>query len=116
MSTNTKTWSVRDLKPGDEVAVSGPRGGYLQISQVQRVTPSGQIVLANGNRFNSRGWMLGASTWNQQYLEEATDAVRAKVARAKMVDRLRRKLDKWEQLPTETLERVEAALGGTEAT
>ncbi len=116
MSTSTKTWSVRDLKPGDEVAVTGPRSGYLQVSQVQRITPSGQIVLANGDRFNPGGRQFGRSDWSQQYLTEATDAVHAKVARAKMVDRLRRRLDKWEQLPTETLERIEAAFGGTEPT
>lgn len=109
------TFDLARLKPGDEVAVAGVRGGYLKILPVKRVTPSGQIVLENGDRFMPTGCMVGTSFHDRRRLHAPTEAIREKLARTALIDRLYSRLSCWEKLPTGALARVEAILDEMEA-
>lgn len=105
------TFDPSKLKVGDEVAVDG--GGAFSVSSisaVERITPSGQILLAAGTRFTPQGREIGSSGRYSRWLREPTDEVREEVRRADLVASLRSPLYRWEDLPTETLERIKAAL------
>src|SRR5260221_1490662 len=71
------------VKPGDEIAVySGGGYGDYSIATVAKVTPSGQIVLTDGRRFDKTGDKIGERTkWNSTTLHILTDGIRADIAR-----------------------------------
>jgi len=64
---------IKQLKPGDLVAHGNARNGIpsYKFSKVEKVTPSGQIVLENGKRFNPDGYERVAES---RYLSRLVEA------------------------------------------
>jgi hypothetical protein len=94
---------------GQEVAI---RSGYgyprYQSGVVERVTPSGQVILVGGRRFRANGVEFTASSYREK-IEPMTPQIVERIRRGVLVDRLRSV--EWQDLPLETLEAVAAALG-----
>lgn len=59
---------IKELKVGDEVFV---RGRYLTLGKVQRITPTGRIVI-DGVQFASDGRGRTSDKWAIRMLEQAT--------------------------------------------
>jgi hypothetical protein len=105
------------LKPGDEVAVKTDRYGRITytISRVKSVSPTGQVTLDNGERSRPNGIGMGERPFGEiADLVPVTEEIRMKVCRQGLVERLRKHLDRWYDLPTPVLERLAAALGDQE--
>lgn len=79
---NNKDW-LKDLKKGDKVIEQGTGIGSIDyIREVERVTPSGRIILTTGTTFNPDGRLRGGkSAWGTNRLEQATDKALARVKR-----------------------------------
>jgi hypothetical protein len=92
------------VKPGDELALEH------RIVQVKHVTPTGQIVLTNGKRYDRTGQQIGGSMhlFARRELSLATDKLRAEIARESCIDYLKA-LD-WKEFDDATLARVVAML------
>ncbi len=65
------------VKPGDELALEH------RIVQVKHVTPTGQIVLTNGKRYDRTGQQIGGSMhlFTRRELSLATDELHAEIVR-----------------------------------
>jgi hypothetical protein len=64
--------TIRALKPGDRVGVRGGWDDGCEIYTVTRVTPAGQVVLDNGDRFTPGGKRIGDQrTWHPYRLVSA---------------------------------------------
>ncbi len=77
-----KDW-IKNLKPGDQVTINGK---YVKL--VERVTPSGRIVVG-GATYNSDGSMRGGSSWNHSWLVEATPDIIERITSKETIDRAR---------------------------
>ena len=109
MDIDTKT-----LKPGDRVAINASnyaRSDYT-VAKVERVTPSGQVVMVDGRRFDARGREIGSGLkyYDRARLCPLTEDVRAEIRREAAIARIWRRMEKWEQLPADALEAIEAVL------
>lgn len=84
MTTDQRQGWIRYLAPGDVVGVD--RGAGAAPHTVQRVTPSGQIVVSGyspGVRFDQRGWSTGVGpfrSWLVQWTPQRALAHRAREA------------------------------------
>lgn len=98
------------LKPGDEVIVSSRH--YEDIRLVERITPTGRIVVNVGGmstrEFNADGWQRGGDSYGRSHIVEPTQERRDKIEQRTLVERLGRV--KWGELPLETLRTIIAAL------
>ena len=61
------------LQVGDQAAYTrigqyGYREWTTKISTVSKVTPSGQVVLADGKRFNKQGYEIGSSQESRSHV------------------------------------------------
>lgn len=106
------TFDPRTLKVGDEVAVKGSRPGSVpDFTTVARISPTGQIALANGERFTSDGRKIGGSHgFYSMSLCEPTNKLKQVRERSRLISELSRSLGGWEKLPTSTLLRLKAVL------
>lgn len=68
---------LAQLKPGDHVAIYRNTG--WDSYEVTKRTPSGQIVLANGQRFAQDGWEIGKQSWHKCSLTEITPEIEQKM-------------------------------------
>jgi hypothetical protein len=77
------------VNPGDELAL-----GYSSIVQVKHVTPTGQIVLTDGQRYDRTGQKIGVGRDREYFhipeLSLLTDELRAEIA-AKIAAEIARK-------------------------
>ena len=107
---------LSDLKPGDEVVII--RKGYprqLQLSTVDRITPSGQILVkGSSGRYNQNGIMRGRTDYNWTCIDRASDYHRVQILKARLKN-WSLSLDeiKTEDLPT--LRKVESLLDEAKA-
>ncbi len=92
------------VKPGDELALEH------RIVQVKHVTPTGQIVLTNGKRYDRTGQQIGGSKllFTRRELSLITDELRAEIARESCIAYLK-DLD-WKAFDDDTLTQVVAML------
>lgn len=85
MLEKEKEW-LASLKVGDEVCYSSYRSNYT-ISKVKKITPTGQIVLENGNRFKEGVYRSGTGAWATLYrLKPVTEEIREKILRTKLIN------------------------------
>jgi hypothetical protein len=77
------------VNPGDELAL-----GHSSIVQVKHVTPTGQIVLTDGQRYDRTGQQIGGGRDRKYFhpdeLSLLTDELRAEIA-AKIAAKIARK-------------------------
>lgn len=104
---------LRDLGPGDEVAIVRHMT-VPQIARIQRVTAT-QIVLANGSRWRRKdGDRVGdRDPWYRTRIEPATDAHRYAVERESLMGQIEhtwRRHDVVRRLSLDTLRAISAAL------
>lgn len=93
------------VKPGDELAVQGGYTNYTyRIVKVKRVTPSGQIVLENGSRFDNRGFPIASSKYDMDQLCLITPEIRYIIKRTTRLSYL--KLIAWDKVSDELLDEV----------
>lgn len=107
---------LASLKPGDEVAIDCSKYGTdrYRLGKVERVTPSGQIVLVGGERFDATGHRIGGNDpYHRPTLCATTDKVRDWLKRQEL-HRLFSVLERCSDLPTATLEAIKAALKAME--
>lgn len=104
---------LADLKAGDEVAIEH---GYSNISyrivKIEKVTPSGQIVVQSGLRFSSDGVELGANKFRRDRLYPITDKIRASIQRDSDISYIQRV--HWKTVNNDQLTRIVAILKETE--
>lgn len=100
---------VQALKPGDEVFYRYWNYGWgpYSLEAVEKVTPTGRIVLRNGLTFNPDG-RERTSNRHSHMLEQATPELREKVVHDQRKRLLVGNLAgvTWSSLPLETLERI----------
>jgi hypothetical protein len=93
---------------GQEVAI---RSGYgypsYRVATVTKITPKGQVVLSNGDRYQQSGRRIGGGSYRES-IEPMTDELRATIRHRTLVERLA--FTKWPTLPLSTLERVVTAM------
>ena len=108
---------LSDLKPGDEVVVI--RKCYpkqMLLTTVDRITPSGQILVKGSDgRYNQNGMMRGRTNYNWTCIDRASDYYRAQILK----DRLKNwSLSPYEEIETDdlaTLRKVESLLDEAKA-
>jgi hypothetical protein len=102
---------ILDVKQGDRVASYYGRvyGDRYTLRTVARVTGGGQIVLDNGDRFTPDGRGIGPLRYRR--IRKIDDKVRDAIRRQELAAILRPHLDRWDQLPTETLGRIAEIVG-----
>jgi hypothetical protein len=102
---------ILDVKQGDRVTSYYGRvyGDHYTLHIVARVTDSGQIVLDNGDRYTPDG--RGIGPLKHRRIREIDDDVRDAIRRRELTAILRPHLDRWDQLPTETLGRIAEIVG-----
>ncbi|MFA5376638.1 MAG: hypothetical protein WC455_12900 [Dehalococcoidia bacterium] len=78
----TDEW-LKQLRPGDTVAVYGGLGGRdLWLAKVDRLTPSGRIVIRRNGQdtvYNPDGWERGVRAYHREHLVEPTAEIREKI-------------------------------------
>lgn len=78
----TNEW-LKQLRPGDTVAVYGGLGGRdLWLAKVDRLTPSGRIVIRRNGQdtiYNPDGWERGGQEHYRENLVEPTTEIREKI-------------------------------------
>jgi hypothetical protein len=69
------------LKAGDRVGFYGSHDFKMGTENVERVTPSGQVVLMDGKRFSKDGRLMGESySWLRLMSADDVDAAKARKA------------------------------------
>jgi hypothetical protein len=97
-----------ELKAGDEAIVRGSYG-QLELVRVERVTPTGQIVLVgSSSRYYPDGREVGARISNRSTLIEATPENRKEAQRQVNVRII--KAVKWDKVEAEKLVQIVAIL------
>jgi hypothetical protein len=96
---------VTDLtaaKPGDTLFIYTRWKKW--IAKVDRVTPTGRVILQNGTQFNPNGDKRGESGWDRAHARIASDDDLASINR----DALVRKLTHfpWHKLDAENLKKI----------
>lgn len=89
-TTQTHEEWLASLKACDQVAISHRYAGY-KLYEVAKRTPSGRIVLTNGNQYKPNGYKMGDYSEN---LQEATPEVLASIQRDKLISAVYGELDK----------------------
>lgn len=104
------------LKPGDEVGVVNHYRNRVTISKVQRVTPTGQIVLVGGSRFIRRRYrespVRHGDTYKPDFLCPIEEAQRL-IDQMQTINRYRSLVNhlrdyRWQDLSADKLERIKA--------
>ncbi len=114
MKATTETW-LTSLKAGDKVATSHNIAGY-HLHMVARRTPSGRIVLTDGNQFDKSGREISSQKWGRDQLLEVTPKVLAEVARQKLATQVHMQIVRIDNInvlrdmSTEALEAISAVL------
>lgn len=114
MNTTTETW-LASLKAGDKVATYHNMAGY-HLHMVARRTPSGRIVLTDGNQFDKSGREISSQKWGRDQLLEVTPKVVDEIARQKLVTQVSMQLTRVDNIntlrlmSTEALEAIAAVL------
>lgn len=97
---------------GQEVAI---RSGYgyasYRAAKVAKITPSGQVVLTNGDRYQPSGHRIGGGSYRES-IEPMTDKIRDGIRKEEIASRL--SVVRWKDLPLSTLECVAAALANAD--
>lgn len=102
-----KQW-IENLKPGDKVIVRGR--WRAEIAEVDRITPTGRIVI-NGTTFNPDGSERGGnSCYNRATIAEATPELIDKITRNNTVSRVKNKLHNINELTYEQAVEIEKIL------
>jgi len=95
---------------GQEVALrTGYERDVYTLTTITRITPSGQIVLANGLRFNLDGWER-TSEPNPARIFPVTDEIRARIQHKLLVAWIQTSLQHGQHTPDQ-LRRIAAILG-----
>lgn len=91
---------------GDKVAVSTgyTYRTYTGVHTITKITPSGIILLDNGERYRSNGYPVGRAPHDTSFAEPLTDEVKAAIARQQHLSLLKRV--EWEKLDDATLEQI----------
>lgn len=108
MKMDEKEW-LASLKPGDMVAYESRScfGPKYAISQVDYITPSGQIVVRGGRRFWPDGREI-TSNLRRARLEPMSNKIRDEIRKYKVVSDLRGR--DWGAVSLEKLQRISAIL------
>ena len=93
---------LTNAKPGDRLFIWSRYNKWLDV--VDRVTPTGRVVLKNGTQFKPNGWKLGDKGFDMTQARLATDDDIAGINRGRLVDKLRRL--NWEKLSADDLKAV----------
>lgn len=103
-----KEW-LGSLKPGDMVAYESNLfiGPKYAVSQVDHITPSGQIVVRGGRRFWPDGREITSNT-RRSRLEPISDKIRDEIHKCKVVSDLRG--HDWSTVSLEKLQRILAII------
>lgn len=106
----TTTEWVATLKPGDIVALHVPGFGHGHSrAVVSSVTPSGRVRINDNRReFNPDGYERGSAGYRRASIAQLTPEIDREILRHQILNRIGRV--KWDGLPFEVLQAVEAAL------
>jgi len=105
---NEKEW-LASLKSGDMVAYESNSfiGPKYAISQVDHITPSGQIVVRGGRRFWPDGLEI-TSNLRRAHLEPMSDKIRDEIHKYTVISDLRGR--DWSTVSLEKLQRILAII------
>lgn len=109
---NREEW-LASLKARDQVVVTNGTVAMEDLGEVAKRTPSGQIVLTNGNRFDKHGHEIGAAGWNRLTLFEVTPEKREKIKHNTLANNVHTaisRLDNINRLRSLSNERLEELL------
>ena len=92
---------LTDVKVGDKLFV---QGGYNEprIEIVERITPSGRVIVTHYGEFNSNGRKRGESGWHSTSARPATEDDIARIYRHRLVRKLT-DFRQWEKLSAHDL-------------
>jgi hypothetical protein len=98
-----------NVNVGDEVAQYTGHSGTVKIRKVVKITPTGMIVLDNGDRYRADGrHRVGGNEWEYSRLSEITDEIRAEAER--QVNLAIIEAVKWRTVDSEKLAQIVAIL------
>jgi hypothetical protein len=90
------------IKPGDTLFISNRWSKWLD--KVDRITPTGRVILKNGTQFNPDGYQRGQTGWDRTSARPATNDDIAGINRSHLVQKLSR--FQWDKLGAEDLKAV----------
>ena len=82
-TTRREEW-LAGLQHNDRVATQHRTVGY-RLYTVDRRTPSGRIIMANGTQFDKHGCEIGGGKWDTEHLEEVTPEILANIEHKRLV-------------------------------
>ena len=94
---------LTNAKPGDTLYISNRWNKWLD--KVDRVTPTGRVILKNGLQFNADGRKRGETDWDRTYARLATADDIAGINRNGLVTKLRH-FGAWDKLTPDHLKLV----------
>ncbi len=115
MNTTTREEWLASLKYGDRVATHHRYAGY-RLYTVDRRTPSGQIIMASGERYDKNGIEIGRrDKWDSNRLEEVTPEVLADIEHRRLVSSVNHRvaqldINRLRLMSDEALSEIDAVL------
>ncbi|MCK9571091.1 hypothetical protein M0R72_19235 [Candidatus Pacearchaeota archaeon] len=107
----TNEW-LKQLRPGDTVAVYGGLGGRdIWLAKVNRLTPSGRIVIHRNGQdtvYNPDGWERGIHAYHREHLAEPASEIREKIEFKRLCSHFRGTSP--EKLTLDQLRRIDAII------
>lgn len=101
---------LAEAKPGDTLFIWTHFNRKGRLATVERKTPSGLVVLKNGDKFNVDGYMRGASGWDRPRARIATPDDISGVNRWNLVTKIER-FRAWDKLSADDLKAVSEIVG-----
>lgn len=91
---------LTEAKPGDTLCIYNRHTKWLD--KIDRVTPTGRVILKNGSQFDPSGYKRGDSGWNRTQARIATEDDIADIYRAGLVSKIER-FRAWDKLSADDL-------------
>jgi hypothetical protein len=108
---SSDSW-LKNLKPGDDVGVSGNIYYDVSIHKIKRITPTGRIIVCTGNNnritFNPDGHERCCYWYTRRHLVEATPELFDEVKRRKLSNEMGNVV--FSSLTLDQLTRIKAIL------
>lgn len=104
LSSEERTAWLAGLKPGDKVAYQPSPHGPERIDRVEKITPTGRIVLQSGRRFTANGIGIVGGAWGKPGLKPVTPDVLDRIITARR--RAAIETVRWDGVPADVIDAV----------